>query len=56
MNSDANKVAHLFIGTKISGEQNLTGFVELFSLVTVDDLCSHQGRRQRGASAARTPI
>jgi len=53
MNSDANVVAHLCIGTKISGQQNLTGFVELLSLVSVDDLCSHQGRRQRGASGAR---
>jgi len=55
MNRDANIVAHLSIGTKISGQQNLTGFVELFSLVTVDDLCSHQGRRQRGSSGARSP-
>jgi len=41
---------------KINGQQNLTGFVELFSLVFVDDLCSHQGRRQRGASGARPPF
>jgi len=41
MNSDANIVAHLSIGPKASGQQNLTGFVELFSLVSVDDLCSH---------------
>jgi len=55
MNRDANILAHLSIGTKISGQQNLTGFVELFSLVSVDDLCSHQGHRQRGASGAWPP-
>jgi len=55
MKSDANIVAHQSIGTNISGQQNLTGFVELFSLVSVDDLCSHQGRRQRRASGARPP-
>ena len=53
MNRDANIVPHLSIGTKISGQQNQTGFVKLFSLVSVDDLCSHQGRHQRGASGAR---
>ena len=42
MNRDPNIAAHLSIGTKISGQQNLTGFVELFSLVFVDDLCSHE--------------
>jgi len=56
MNRDANIVAHLSIGTKISGRKNLIGFVELFSLVSVDDRCSHQGRRQQGASGARPPI
>jgi len=56
MNSDANIVAHLSIGTKISGQQSLTGFVELFSLVTVDNLCSHQGRRQRGPVVPGPPF
>jgi len=56
MNRDANIVAHLSIGTKISGQQNQTGFVDLFSVVSVDDLCSYHGRCQRGASGARPPI
>jgi len=30
MNRDANVVTHLSIETKISGQQNLTGFVSFF--------------------------
>jgi len=30
MNSDANRAAHLSVGPNVSGQQNLTGFVELF--------------------------
>jgi len=56
MNIDANIFAHLSIGTKISGQQSLTGFVELFSLVTVDNLCSHQGHRQRGPVVPGPPF
>jgi len=48
MNSDANIVAHLSIGPKASGQQNLTGFVELISLVSVDDLCSHATSQRCG--------
>ena len=47
---------HWSIDTNISGQQNLTGFVEVFSLVSVDDLCSHQGRRQRGPVVPGPPI
>jgi len=42
MNSDANIVAHLTIGPKVNGQQNLTGFVEFFFTsiwrITVDML------------------
>jgi len=31
MNSDATITAHLSIGPKVNGQQNLTGFVELFN-------------------------
>jgi len=48
MNSDADIVAHLPIGPKDSGQQNLTGFVELFSQVSVDDLCSHATSQRCG--------
>jgi len=30
MNSDANITAHLSVGPNVIGQQNLTGFVELF--------------------------
>jgi len=30
MNSDSNITAHLFIGPKVIGQQNLTGFIEFF--------------------------
>jgi len=31
MNSDTNIAAHLSIGPKVDGHQNLTGFVEFFT-------------------------
>jgi len=30
MNSDANIAAHLSSGQNVNGQQNLTGFVEIF--------------------------
>jgi len=30
MNNDANIAAHLSIGPNVNGQQNLTGFVEIF--------------------------
>jgi len=30
MNNDANVAAHLSIGPNVNGQQNLTGFVEIF--------------------------
>ena len=56
MNRDANIVAHLSFGTRISGQQNLTGFVELFSLVFVDDLCSHEVIASGGPVLPGPPI
>jgi len=34
MNSDANIAAHLSIGPNVNGQQNLTGFGEIFSPVS----------------------
>jgi len=39
MNSDDNKAANLSIGPKVNGQQNLTGFVEFFLPISLDDLC-----------------
>ena len=39
---------NLSIGPKASEQQNLTGFVELISLVSVDDLCSHATSQRCG--------
>jgi len=39
MNRDANIAAHLSTDPKVNGQQNLTGFVEYFLLVSVYDLC-----------------
>jgi len=36
MNSDANIAAHLSIGPKDNGQQNLTGFLEFFCQYLVD--------------------
>ena len=36
MNSAANIAAHLSIGPKVNGQQNLTGFVEFFYQYLVD--------------------
>jgi len=41
MNSDTNIVAHLHIGPKVIEQQNLSGFVELFSIVSMDEVRSH---------------
>jgi len=38
MNSDTNIVAHLHIGPKVIEQQNLSGFVELFSIVSMDEV------------------
>jgi len=33
MDSEANMAAHLSIGPKLNGQQNLTGFVEIFTSI-----------------------
>jgi len=39
MNSDAKIDAHLSIGPKVTGPQNLNGFIEFFLPISVDNLC-----------------
>jgi len=36
------------LNENVKGQQNLTGFVELFSLVSADDLCSHASYQRCG--------
>jgi len=41
MNSGANIAAHLSIGFKVNGQQNLTGFVEFFLAVSGGSLLTY---------------